>query len=131
MGFLLLFLPLAFVLSTGAWKLDTASCSDTALAEHLRGNVNDAFDVVSGALDELQKPQRNSEVNRLLELLFCPEGTTGDQYNVDHLVSTFQGIGAMSQEVTSPGKYHNLNDFVSINSTTEVLFAYGFAGLVL
>jgi hypothetical protein len=114
MGFPLLLLRLgALVLSAGAWKLDTDSCSDEALAEHLRSSVNDAFDLASGALDELQKSQRSSEVNRLLELLFCPEGTTGDQYNVDHLVSTFQGIGAMSQEVTTPGKYHNLDDFVS------------------
>jgi hypothetical protein len=80
--------------------------------------MGDAFDVASGALDELQKPQRSAEVNRLLELLFSPEGTAGDQYNVDHLVSTFQGIGAMSQEVTSAGKYENKDDFVSINSST-------------
>lgn len=131
MGPLLSFLPLAFVLSTGAWKLDTDSCSDAVLTDHLRNNVNEAFDVISGALDELQKPQRSSEVNRLLELLFCPEGTTGDEYNADHLVSMFQGIGAMSQEGTSPRKYHNLNDFVSLNSTTEMLFTYGFADFVL
>lgn len=131
MGLLLLLLPLAFVLSTGAWKLDTDSCSDAVLADHLRNNVNEAFDVVSGALDELQKPERSSEVNRLLELLFCPEGTSGDEYNVDHLVSMFRGIGAMSQEETSRRQYHNLNDFVSINSTTEVLFTYGFADFVL
>jgi hypothetical protein len=118
MGFSRLTLSLgAFVLSTGAWKLDTDSCGgrDADLGKHLRSSMEDAFDVASGALDELQKSQRSPEINRLLELLFCPEGTAGDQYNVDHLVGTFQGIGAMSQEVEGSEKYENKDDFVSIN----------------
>jgi hypothetical protein len=56
MGFPLLLLRLgALVLSAGAWKLDTDSCNDEALEEHLRSSVNDAFDLASGALNELQK----------------------------------------------------------------------------
>jgi hypothetical protein len=132
MGVALRIVPLAaLILSTGAWKLDTEYCGarDADLGKHLRSSMEDAFDVASGALDELQKPQRSPEVNRLLELLFCPEGTAGDQYNVEHLVGTFQGIGAMSQEVEGPEKYKNKDDFVSINSSTaqqqKGFFAYG------
>jgi hypothetical protein len=132
MGFSRLYLSVgAFVLSTGAWKLDTDSCGarDSVLGGHLRSSMEDAFDVASGALEELQKPQRSPEVNRLLELLFSPEGTAGDQYDVDHLVSTFLGIRAMSQEVEGPDKYENKDDFVSINFSTAKqqrgFFAYG------
>jgi hypothetical protein len=121
MGFSHLLLSLgAFVLSTGAWKLDTKSCGarDADLGKHLRSSMEDAFDVASGALTELQKPQRSAEVNRLLELLFSPEGTAGEQYDVAHLVSTFLGIRAMSEEVEGDEEYKNKNDFVSTNSST-------------
>jgi hypothetical protein len=117
MGFPRLFLSLgALVLSTVAWKLDTDSCGarDADLGKHLRSSMEDAFDVASGALDELQKPQRSAEVNRLLELLFCPEGTAGDHYDVDHLVGTFQGIKAMSPEKEGSEKLKDKDDFVSI-----------------
>jgi len=117
-----------FALSTVAWKLDE-SCGprEGDLGTHLRASFEDAFDVVSGALTELQKPQRTPEVNRLLELLFAPKGQTGDQYDVRHLVATFQGIGSTSQEVTAPGKYEDMNDFVSIHSSTTQQQKGGFA----
>lgn len=70
--------------------------------------------MVSGALAELQKEQRSTEVNRLLGLLFAPEGTAGDAYDVSHLVRTFEGIGAMSAELEGEENYHNKDDFVSI-----------------
>jgi hypothetical protein len=119
MGLSRFLLPLgALILSTGAWKLDPKSCGvdGDALADHLKSSVNDAFDLVSGALTELQKPERSTDVNRLLELLFCPEGTAGRDYNVNHLTETFEGILAMSTEVTE-ANYHNKDDFVSISPT--------------
>lgn len=132
MALWLLLLPMALILPTSAWRLDTDSCKDTVLQEHLRNSVEEAFDVASGALDELNKSPRNPEVNRLLELLFAPEGTTGDQYNVQHLVDTFKGIGAMSQENTDSRKYHNKDDFVSTNSAAaEVRLTHRFTGVVL
>ncbi|KAK4503189.1 hypothetical protein PRZ48_006617 [Zasmidium cellare] len=85
-----------------AYKVDS-SCSGSD-ASLMKTAAEQAFDMASQAYDALTMTGiRDSNVDRLVELLFCREGQSAADLDTSALINSFLGIKSMRNENADPG----------------------------
>lgn len=94
MSFTLALLTLSLIPTLQAYKID-ASCTGTDF-DVVSSAALQAFDMASRANDALGATPRDSNVNRLIELLFCADGEDPATKDVTTLKDSFSGIGQMA-----------------------------------